>query len=52
MCIRDSDGQGRFSDATEAQMPPPLVRFSWDLELADVDNDLSLIHISEPTRPY
>ncbi|HQX81976.1 MAG TPA: VCBS repeat-containing protein [Vicinamibacterales bacterium] len=37
-----NDGQGRFSDATAAQMPPPLVRFSWDLELADVDNDYDL----------
>ncbi|HUU36250.1 MAG TPA: VCBS repeat-containing protein [Vicinamibacterales bacterium] len=34
-----NDGTGRFSDATEARMPALKVRFSWDLELADVDND-------------
>jgi len=33
-----NDGTGRFSDET-AQMPQIKVRFSWDLELADVDND-------------
>ncbi len=34
-----NDGTGHFSDATDARMPALLVRFSWDLELADVDND-------------
>jgi hypothetical protein len=33
---------GTFTDATAAQMPSVLVRWSWDLELADVDNDWDL----------
>jgi hypothetical protein len=37
-----NDGAGRFSDATESRMPDIRVRFSWDLELADVDNDADL----------
>ena len=37
-----NDGAGRFTDATDARMPPVRVRFSWDLELVDVDNDLDL----------
>ena len=37
-----NDGTGRFTDATEARMPDIRVRFSWDLELADVDNDADL----------
>ena len=37
-----NDGTGRFADATAARMPDLLVRFSWDLELADVDNDADL----------
>jgi hypothetical protein len=37
-----NDGAGRFSDATTARMPDLLVRFSWELELADVDNDFDL----------
>lgn len=37
-----NDGQGRFSDATDARMPATRVRFSWDLEFVDVDNDLDL----------
>jgi hypothetical protein len=37
-----NDGAGRFTDATEARMPDIDVRFSWDLELADVDNDTDL----------
>jgi VCBS repeat protein len=37
-----NDGGGRFTDATEARMPDLAVRFSWDLELADVDNDADL----------
>ena len=35
-------GSGRFIDATSDRMPETLVRFSWDLELVDVDNDLDL----------
>ncbi len=34
-----NDGTGHFADGTEAWMPALRVRFSWDLELADVDND-------------
>jgi hypothetical protein len=37
-----NDGRGRFADATAEQMPHTLVRFSWDLELVDVDNDWDL----------
>jgi len=37
-----NDGQGRFTDATASRMPDRLVRFSWDLELVDVDNDYDL----------
>ena len=37
-----NDGVGRFTDATADQMPDTLVRFSWDLELVDVDNDWDL----------
>ena len=37
-----NDGAGRFTDATADRMPATLVRFSWDLELVDVDNDFDL----------
>lgn len=37
-----NDGAGRFTDATAERMPEVRVRFSWDLELVDVDNDLDL----------
>jgi hypothetical protein len=37
-----NDGGGRFTDATPTQMPDSEVRFSWDLELVDVDNDWDL----------
>ena len=37
-----NDGAGRFTDATEARMPALKVRFSWDVEVADVDNDHDL----------
>jgi hypothetical protein len=37
-----NDGGARFSDATAARMPTTLIRFSWDLELVDVDNDYDL----------
>lgn len=37
-----NDGEGRFSDATDEQMPDVLVRFSWELEFVDVDNDYDL----------
>ena len=37
-----NDGKARFTDVTDRQMPAVLVRFSWDLEFADVDNDADL----------
>jgi hypothetical protein len=37
-----NDGAGRFSDATDQRMPAERVRFSWDVELVDVDNDWDL----------
>lgn len=37
-----NDGAARFTDATAERMPDVLVRFSWDVELVDVDNDLDL----------
>jgi hypothetical protein len=37
-----NDGSGHFIDATAARMPDIRVRFSWDLELVDVDNDADL----------
>lgn len=33
-----NDGRGKFTDAS-AQMPTTSIRFSWDMELADVDDD-------------
>ena len=37
-----NDGAGRFTDATAERMPATLIRFSWDLEFVDVDNDADL----------
>jgi hypothetical protein len=37
-----NDGAARFTDATSNRMPATLIRFSWDLELVDVDNDYDL----------
>lgn len=37
-----NDGSGRYTDATEARMPSTLIRFSWDLEFVDTDNDADL----------
>jgi len=37
-----NDGAGKFTDATGERMPEVLVRFCWDLEFADVDNDYDL----------
>src|SRR3990172_8257168 len=34
-----NDGSGHFSDATPPQMPDVLVKFSWELEFVDIDND-------------
>ncbi len=37
-----NDGAGHFSNVTEAQMPDVLVKFSWELEFVDIDNDYDL----------
>jgi hypothetical protein len=37
-----NDGSGHFSNATGARMPDVLVKFSWELEFVDVDNDYDL----------
>jgi hypothetical protein len=37
-----NDGAARFTDHTVDRMPATLIRFSWDLELVDVDNDYDL----------
>lgn len=37
-----NDGQGTFTDATTTNMPDVLARWSWDIELADVDGDFDL----------
>jgi hypothetical protein len=37
-----NDGNAVFSEAPAGQVPQPLVLFSWDLELVDVDNDFDL----------
>jgi hypothetical protein len=37
-----NDGAAHFTDATAERMPATLIRFSWDLELVDVENDYDL----------
>jgi hypothetical protein len=37
-----NDGAGRFTDETAGRLPDIKIRFSWDLELVDVDNDADL----------
>ena len=37
-----NDGTGHFTDVTQAQMPAINVKWSWDVELVDVDNDWDL----------
>ena len=37
-----NDGEGHFSEVTAERMPQTLVRFSWDVEFVDVDNDFDL----------
>jgi hypothetical protein len=37
-----NDGTGRFTDATATLMPETKVRFSWELDFADIDNDSDL----------
>jgi hypothetical protein len=36
------NNMGTFTEVTAMQMPETLVKWSWDLELADVDNDWNL----------
>lgn len=37
-----NNGQGTFTEATSTHMPTILMKWSWDVELADVDNDFDL----------
>jgi hypothetical protein len=37
-----NDGTGHFTNATAQRMPDVLVKFSWELEFVDVDNDYDL----------
>lgn len=37
-----NDGNGKFEDVTESQMPDILIQFSWDLEFIDFDNDFDV----------
>jgi FG-GAP-like repeat len=37
-----NDGEGRFTDVSRSAMPPNPIKFSWELELVDVDNDWDL----------
>jgi hypothetical protein len=37
-----NDGSGQFSDATSERMPEIKIKFSWDVEFLDVDNDFDL----------
>ncbi|UCC54228.1 MAG: VCBS repeat-containing protein, partial [Anaerolineaceae bacterium] len=37
-----NDGEGRYTDVTANQMPDELVKFSWELEFVDVNNDFAL----------
>ena len=37
-----NDGAGHFRDITERRMPQTLVKFSWELDAVDVDNDYDL----------
>ncbi len=37
-----NDGKGKFTDVTAKMMPSTLVKFSWELDFADIDNDFDL----------
>ena len=37
-----NDGAGVFTDVSVAQMPQVAIRYSWELELVDIDNDFDL----------
>ncbi|MEZ5394021.1 MAG: VCBS repeat-containing protein [Bryobacterales bacterium] len=37
-----NDGQGKFTPAPAGAVPDKKIRFSWDIEFADVDNDFDL----------
>ncbi len=47
-----NDGSGKFTDATADRLPDVAVRFSWDIEFADTDNDADLdIMVSSKLSP-
>jgi hypothetical protein len=47
-----NDGTGHFTDVTATQMPDLLVKWSWDIEFVDVDNDFDLdILVSSKLSP-
>lgn len=47
-----NDGHGHFTEATTTNMPDQIVKWSWDLTLADVDNDFDLdILVSSKSSP-
>lgn len=37
-----NDGNGKFSDGTSSALPQTVIKWSWDLELLDTDNDYDL----------
>ena len=37
-----NDGTGVYADASSGRIPPSPVRFSWEIEFVDVDNDFDL----------
>lgn len=45
-----NDGEGRFTDATETQMPETSIKFPWELELVDIDNDYDLDVLVAPWK--
>jgi hypothetical protein len=50
-----NNGSGTFTDETSTSMPNLLVRWSWEIELADVDNDWDLdilVSCKACTRSY
>ncbi|MEZ5364364.1 MAG: VCBS repeat-containing protein [Bryobacterales bacterium] len=46
-----NDGQGKFTPAPAGAVPDKKIRFSWDIEFADVDNDFDLdLMVTEDDR--
>jgi hypothetical protein len=45
-----NDGEGRFTDATETHMPERRIKFPWELELVDIDNDYDLDVLVAPWK--